>query len=268
MDKKFFLFMITILLMVSTIPMLATAKTAESPQQILLKDLDRLSQEALKLTEEGQFEAAKAKLDELAQRFTQVDLNQSVSLKALELASHSMVKGKLAYANASLDKDEALWHATQIRILIDALTHPHQPIWKGFHMTYLQQISKMIHHSEREEADSLDKSLQEHMKLYLILKPAFAVNHNPSTMDKIDSLYGILQQETHQEKVNWGTVETSLDQLKGLTGNLFLGQEDPTFAWYISSNSPVAMITLIGLILLTVLTYVGWRMYMGQRYSV
>lgn len=171
MVRKLYLLLLTILLMVSSVPVFASEKEAAS-QQHLLQDLDRLSQEALKLTEQGQFEEAKQRLDALAQRFTQINFHNRMSIEALELASNSMVQGKQAYTETNPDKNEALWHATQIRILIDALTHPNQPIWKGYHMTYLEQVGKMLHHSERKEIEDLSNALHEHYQLYTILKPA------------------------------------------------------------------------------------------------
>ncbi|WP_164984950.1 sporulation protein YpjB [Ammoniphilus sp. CFH 90114] len=264
MKKKLYLLLITILLMVWCLPALTLGEQEETHKD-LLQTLDRLSQEVLSHTEQGQIAEAKAKLDELAQGFTQIGFHKKISIEALELASNSLVQGKQVYAAVSPDKKEALWHATQIRLLIDALTHPNQPIWKGYHMTYLEQVSKMIHHSERKQVNDLSNALQENLKLYMILKPSFAVNHSPSTMQMLDSLYNFLQQQSRLDEVNWLAVQSALEQLREVTGNVFLGKEEFTFAWYISSNSPIAMITLMGLILLSSLSYVGWRMYMGQR---
>lgn len=267
MNKRFYRLMITILLMVLCLPAIVSADQ-EISQQELMQNLDRLSQEVLRHTEHGEILEAKAKLDELAQGFTQVGFHKKISIEALELASNALVQGKQVYAAVSPDKKEALWHATQIRLFIDALTHPNQPIWRGYHMTYVEQVSKMIHHSQRKEVSDFHTALQEHMQLYVILKPSFAVNHSPSTMQMLDSLYNFLQQQSRQSEVNWLAVQSALEQLREVTGNVFLGKEEFTFAWYISSNSPIAMITLMTMILFTALSYVGWRMYRAQRFSI
>lgn len=265
MEKRLYLLILAIFLMVFLIPQ--SVSNAESGDQgrNVLQDLDRLSQEMLELTEQGSMVKAKDKLDELADLFPKIGVEKSMSIEALKIASDTIVQGKRAYTDVSPDRKEMLWHATQIRLLIDALTHPNQPIWKGYHMTYVEQVSKLIHLAERKEQNVLSKALQDHLKLYTILKPAFAVNHSASTLEMLDSLYNFLIQQSRENQVQWDAVQQATQQLQEITGNIFLGKDQNTFSWYLSSNSPVAMITIMSLILLTVLSYSAWKMYQGEQ---
>lgn len=268
MEKRLYLLILAILLMVSLIPQSFVRAESESTGQTILQDLDHLSQEVLELTERGNIAEAKGKLERLADLFTKIGVEKNMSIEALEIASDTLVQGKRVYTDVTPDRKEMLWHATQIRILIDALTHPNQPIWKGYHMTYVEQVSKIIHLAGRKEQSDLSKALQDNIKLYTILKPAFAVNHSASTMEMLDSLYNFLLQQSHESQVKWEAVQQSSQQLQEITGNVFLGKDQNTFSWYISSNSPVAMISLMSFILVTVLTYSAWRMYRGEQVQV
>lgn len=256
---------LTIFLMVFLIPQSIGKAETEGTGESILQDLDRLSHEVLELTEQGRMVQAKEKLDQLANLFPKIGVEKNMSIEALKIASDTIVQGKRAYTDVTPDRKEMLWHATQIRLLIDALTHPNQPIWKGYHMTYVEQVSKLIHLAQRKEQSNLAKALQDHLKLYTILKPAFAVNHSASTMEMLDSLYNFLLQQSRENQVQWDAVQQSTQQLKEVTGIIFLGKDQNTFSWYLSSNSPAAMISLISLILLTVLSYSAWKMYQGEQ---
>ncbi len=265
MEKKLYLMILAILLMVFLIPQSFGKAETKGTGQSILQNLDRLSQEVLELTERGSMTEAKDKLEQLAELFTKIGVEKNMSIEALEMASDTIVQGKRAYTDVTPDRKEMLWHATQIRLLIDALTHPNQPIWKGYHMTYVEQVSKLIHLAGRKEQSDLSKALQDNLKLYVILKPAFAVNHSAPTLEMLDSLYNFLLQQSHENKVQWDAVQQTTQLLQEVTGNIFLGKDQNTFSWYISSNSPVVMISLVSLILLTVLTYSAWKMYRGEQ---
>ena len=268
MVKKFSCSILVILLIVSLSFPISSAAELKNDGTNRMDTLDRLSQEVVILTEKGQLAAAKGKLDELAEVFTQLGTEKKISIEALELASSTIVQGKRALADTTPDSKEIQWHATRIRILIDAITHSNQPLWKSYHTTYLEQVSKMHHLAGRSQQEDLRKALQQNYQLYITLKPAIALNHSPSTVQMMDSLYYFLSQQSHEQKVQWEAVQQSLEQLRELTGNVFLGKEQNTFSWYMSSNSPMAMISMISFILVTVLSYCAWRMYRGERMGV
>lgn len=268
MIKKWTCIMLTILLMVSLGFPTAFAADVETEDSNKMSSLDRLSQEVVILTEKGQFAQAKGKLDQLAEIFTGLGTEKRISIEALELASSTIVQGKMALADVTPDTKKIHWHVTRIRILIDALTHTNQPLWKSYYTTYLEQVSKMHHQAGRSKQEDLRNTLEQNYQLYITIKPAIALHHSPSTVQMLDSIYSFLTQQSHSEVVQWEAVQQTLEQLREYAGNIFLGKEQNTFSWYISSNSPVVMISIMCLILVTVLSYSAWRMYRGERMGV
>ncbi|RKD25736.1 hypothetical protein BEP19_01990 [Ammoniphilus oxalaticus] len=249
-----------------------TVTAAESEgrnnQQNNMETLDRLSQEIVTLVEQEQLAHAKGKLEQLGELFTHIGTERRISIEALELATQTIVQGKKALADVTPDKKEAILRAKQIRILVDALSHPNQPIWKSYHSTYSQQVGEMMNQAGRSRQEGLRKSLQLNYQLYSTLKPAIALNQTPSTIQMMDSIYQFINQQAHGQDVDWEATQNSLQQLQEVTGNLFLGKEQNTLALYMNSNSPIAMISMISLILFTALSYVAWRMYRGTRFQM
>jgi sporulation protein YpjB len=268
MNKRLCIFVLIGLVIILSLVAISAWGKEESPAETsYFLQLDDLSQQVVEFTKQGDFEEAKLKLDELAQLFTQIGEEKKISIEALDVATNTIVMGKRSFNRATTDKDQLTWHAHQIRVLIDAITHPNEPIWKSYHTSYLEQIGKMIHLSSRKQQKDLTVALQDNLKLYNILKPAFAVTQNPQTVEVLDSVYTFLLQETRNDIQNWEAMQGSLEQLRQTTDNIFLGKEQFTLSWYISSNSPTVMILLMTSILLTALSYVGYKMYRGAQHT-
>jgi|GEM_PF-6055948 len=265
MDKKWYrLFLISFLnlaILGLLTAVIAQAEGKSSPPN--LDKLDRLSMDMVTLAKEGELNFAKEKLDNITQLFIQMDLEQSLSVRDRQLLADTLIQGKRLLSETDPNPKEVMWHVYRIRMMVDALTHPNEPIWKGFQSLYTEQINKMMLLSARKDRVELLKTIQEHTHLYQILRPAFAFSQPPKQMDQMDMLYSFILQETRSKTPEWQKLGESLGELRLQADKMFLGRDVSTFSRYISSNSPVAMISMMGMILITVLSYVAWRMYRG-----
>ncbi|MBP1933418.1 sporulation protein YpjB [Ammoniphilus resinae] len=265
MDKKWYrLFLISFLNLAILGLLTAVIAQAEgkSSQPSLVK-LDRLSMDMVTLAKEGNLKFAKEKIDDITQLFIQMDLEKNLSIKDRQLLGDTLTQGKKMLSAEDSNPKEVMWHVYRIRMMVDALTHPNEPIWKGFHPLYAEQINKMMLLSARKDRVDLVKTIQEHTHLYQILRPAFAFSHPAKQLDQMDMLYNSILQETRSKTPEWQKVGESLGELRLQADQMFLGRDVSTFSRYMSSNSPIAMISMMGMILITVLSYVAWRMYRG-----
>ncbi|HJV46387.1 MAG TPA: sporulation protein YpjB [Bacillota bacterium] len=265
MYKKLYILLIlifTILLSYTPIALGATDYSQTNPSATL----DQLSEQLLELTEQGKFAEAKQRLDELSSLYPQVGA-QKLSIEALAIVSETLVNAKRSFAAVRPDKNAMLWSANQVRLLMDALTHPNQPMWKSYHSIYRNQIDKMIAAVDKGDSKSFNNELKDNLNLYNLLRPCFAIHQTPQTIEMMDSLYNFLVKRTQLEQLNGTEVHSSLEQLRQVSDGVFLGKEQNTLSLTLSSNSPITMITIMSSILLSVLTYVGWRMYCGTRYT-
>jgi sporulation protein YpjB len=242
----------------------ANAEPAQLPQQ----DLDRLSQDVLILTEQNQFAVAKGKLNDLATLFPKVIAQKKLSIEAIELAINTLTTGKRAFAAIKPQKQELLGHALQIRIMVDALTHPNQPMWKDYHQKYIEQINEMITIAGKQDKEALIQAMRRYIKLYTNLKPALAMSQKPETIEMLDSINRFVIKQIDQGSVDWQVTQRTLEQLRDVSDNVFLGKDQFTFGSHLQSSSPYRAFSLVFAFLLTALTYVGWKMYRGNRYSV
>jgi sporulation protein YpjB len=244
------------------------AMGAEETSQVVNMDtMDQLSEQVLKLTEQGKFVDAKQKLDQLSSLYTQIGAEKKISIEALAVVTEAVIEAKKSFAAVHADKSEMLENASKLRLITDAITHPNQPIWKGYHTKFSSQISQLLVLTEKGAIKPFNTQLQENMKLYNVLKPCFAINQTPQTIEMMDSIYNFLDKRVDIAKPDWSAIRNSLDHLRQVSDNVFLGKEQNTLAFY-NNNSPITMIAIMSTILLSVLSYVGWKMYHGTRYNV
>jgi sporulation protein YpjB len=242
----------------------AYAESAQSSQQ----DIDRLSQDVLILTEQNQFAQAKGKLNELATLFPKLIAQKKLSIEAIQLAANTLTSGKRAFAAIKPEKQVLLEHAQRIRLMIDALTHPNQPMWKDYHQKYIEQVNELIAIAEKRDKTALAQAMRRYIQLYTNLKPALAMSLKPEAIEMLDSINRFIIKQIDQGPSDWQAITKALEQLRDASDNIFLGNDQFVFGTHLEPSAPYKAFSIVFAFLLSALTYTGWKMYRGKRYSV
>ncbi len=254
------LFMTILIVLIVSYMIFSQAFAIEQPSQ----ELDQLSKQVYDLTKTKQYEKAKEKMDELAKVFTAQVSDKNPDIESLDIMTRTIVQGKRAFAMVELDDDRLNWHALQIRLMTDALTHQHQPLWKNYYKTYMEQVNLMISSVSRREADGFREALEKNYQLYATLRPAVAVSHSISTVEMMDSLYQFLHNKKKNPHSSWEELNGGLTQLKESVEQLFSANSRDAYS-PVNGSSPLGIIIAVAAMVLSTLTYVGWKKYKGER---
>lgn len=230
-----------------------------------LQKLDQLSEEVYNLTKSQQYDAAKDKLEQLSETFASTYSENKMDIESLEIFTRTIVNGKRAFSTVAIDEDRLLWHALQIRLMIDSFSHRYQPLWKNYYSTYAEQINRLLMFASRQDAQSYNQELEKNHQLYLTLRPAILVNQSVQTIEMFDSLYQFLGTKESKTSASWEEITGGLEQLKQAVQQVFLGADKDTAAMNMAGGSPYVIITGIAAIVITTLTYVAWRKYRGEK---
>jgi sporulation protein YpjB len=241
--------------------------SARVPEQTMsvYQKMDVLSQDVYQLTKEAKYGEAKKKLAELGILFAGTKPPKGLSIEAVNALSDTIVKAKRAFAAVEAEPNRLLWHALQVRLAIDSLTHEKQPLWKNYYNSYQEHINKMMLLSAGRKQAEFSRAFVQNLQLYQTLKPAITVAASSQQLEMLSSLYSFLLQETRKVEYNWDAITNALTELNRLVDAIFIGEDQSTFAPGMPPESPLLIIALFASVVLTSLGYVGWKKYKAEQ---
>lgn len=241
-----------------------SAKVPEQTMSVYQK-MDVLSQDVYQWTKEGKYAEVKGKLEELGRLFAETKPPKGLSIEAINVLSDTIIKAKRAFTAAEADPNRLLWHALQLRLSIDSLTHEKQPLWKNYYSSYQEHVNKMMLLSASRKQGEFSRTFAQNLQLYQTLKPALTVSISIQQMEMLHSIYSFLLQETRKADYNWEAIANALTELKRLVDIIFIGEDQSTLAPGMPPESPLLIISLFASIVLTSLGYVGWKKYRAEQ---
>lgn len=241
--------------------------SARVPEQTMpvYQKMDVLSQDVYQLAKEGKYPEAKEKLASLGALFAETKPPKGLSIEAVNALSDTIIKAKRAFAAVKLEPNRLLWHALQIRLAIDSLTHEKQPLWKNYYSSYQEHINKMMLLGAGHKQAEFSQAFAQNLQLYQTLKPAITVAASAQQMEALYSIYSFLLQETRKAEYNWEGITNALTELNRLVDAIFVGEDRSAFAPGMPPDSPLLIIALFASVILTSLGYVGWRKYKAEQ---
>lgn len=233
-------------------------KSEEQPQ---FSQVDKLAEELLTLTKKGEMEQARAKIQSLAELFPSQTLPVSIKIESLNAVTQSILAARNVFTSGKADDAKLLWHATQVRVAIDALTHQNQAMWRNYYAPFVSQMQNLLQASVERDAGELRDQFAENYRLFLAIKPAMSVQLPEAEMEKISGAYESLVKEIRNETVDWQLVRETLRELNGTISSAFLGEDKHALSDWIDSRSLIMLSTSIGTLVSMTLAYVAWRKY-------
>ncbi|MGO0061036.1 sporulation protein YpjB [Brevibacillus fluminis] len=257
---------ILLLLLVSGLalswPMYTILSSMEkSDEQQQFSRVDKLAEELLALTKKGDMEQARIKIQNLADIFPSQTLPVSIKIESLNAVTQSILAARNVFSAGKADDDKLLWHATQVRVAIDALTHPNQAMWRNYYTSFTSQMQNLLQASVERDAEELRDQFAENYRLFLAIKPAMSVQLPEPEMEKINASYDALIKQVRNETVDWQVVRETLRDLNASISAAFLGDDRHAISDWLDTRSLVMLSASIGTLVSITLAYVAWRKY-------
>jgi sporulation protein YpjB len=237
-------------------------------EQEHLAELDKLAGEMLELTKQGDIEGAQQKIKLLADRFPNLTLPVTIRIESLNAVTQSILAAKKSFSSPKTNEEQLLWHATQVRVAIDALSHVHQPMWRSYYASYATQMQNLMQSSVERDINLFRTQFEENYRLYLAIKPGMSVQLPEEQMNQIGTAYDTISKEMRNSTMEWQVVREALRELSGIMQSAFIGEDKSAIAMLMLPGSPLMPIVTIVALLIVTLTYVGYRKYAGQQVRV
>ncbi|QOR65250.1 sporulation protein YpjB [Cytobacillus suaedae] len=222
--------------------------------------LDELSGQALLMVKQERYEEAKQLLQQFSNDFLLNFRNGTFSMDELRVITVTHNSALEAVTSTSNNYEERLTKVTQFRLVVDAISSEHQPLWTEMEDSIMTTFSVMKQHVlEDGDNQSYQHQLNIFLKKFDIIHPSIQVDLPSSQIQKMDSHIHFLD-SYRNEGLKKSTRIQQMEQmeldLKELFDKMTEDEADPSLIWVMISTGSIIILTL---------SYVGWRKYKGDK---
>ena len=262
---RYLLFFLTIGLLLSWPIHTLYTKLDRPEEEKRLYEMDRIASDLLEYVRKGDMVGAQESIEKLSMRFPNQSLPVPIRIETLNAVTQSILAAKQSILSPNESTEQLLWHATRVRVAIDALTHQHQPMWRNYYTAFLTQVQNLQQSAVERDFETFHEQFEEHYRLFLAIKPAMSIHLAETKMTAISTAYEQINKEMRKGEKDWQLVREALRDLHGLMEGVFVGEEKSAFArLMMRPDSPMLIMSSIIIAVLLSLAYVAYRKYQAE----
>ncbi|NHN28698.1 hypothetical protein G9U52_02500 [Paenibacillus sp. S3N08] len=233
------------------------------PAQDQLQKLELLNQTAddmYKKVMQGDLAGGRAALQQLSEQIPQIRYEGITTLEGLNALTTTITQSKRVFNAVNLSPEEGQVSVATIRLATDALTHPREPMWIQHYRLLqddLEQMERSMHAQNKPELLAADAKFRQHIA---VLHPSLLISRDPIEIEKLDSLVLFISDQVRSEQELYKQILNVMPSLRHTIDVLFLKKEATAYLPIIDDHNPILWTLVMGTIILTVLSFVAWRL--------
>ncbi|MDF2636650.1 MAG: sporulation protein [Pelosinus sp.] len=237
-----------------------TPITVYANEQTPIEKLDMISDEALQMMKFHRYEDAKKLLDYFSEQFTNIyNNNHSFTMDELRIVTVSHDEAMEAAVNSSMEYEERVTKMTKFRLVVDAISTSHQPLWIEMKESILTAFQQAKEAANSGDSAHFHTNFNTFLSLYNVIYPSMKIDVSVENIQKLDARINYID-EYRSEVVNNMKSQQELEgletDLKDLFENMDEDEADPSLWWVIISTGSIIILTL---------SYVGWRKFQAEK---
>ncbi|MDQ0898353.1 MULTISPECIES: sporulation protein YpjB [unclassified Paenibacillus] len=245
------------------------AKPIDPEQVERIAFLNQIADDMYKQTMDGQVTEARNKLMQMSDQIPKIHFEGITSVEGLNALTETITQAKRVYNAAAYSPEEGQIAVAKIRLATDALTHKNQPMWLQYYKVLQNDTNSLnedVKANKQKEALANFGKLSQHIA---IIHPSLLISRDAASVEKLDSLLAFIRTNLNSQPMSTRQLESGLDHLNHVLDDLFLKNKDAiAFVPITDPRQPIIWSLGIGLIIVSVLSFVGWRMYQSGRHIV
>ncbi|NOU72051.1 hypothetical protein GC098_11570 [Paenibacillus sp. LMG 31458] len=245
------------------------AKPIDPEQVERIAFLNQIADDMYKQTMDGQVTEARNKLMQMSDQIPKIHFEGITSVEGLNALTETITQAKRVYNAAAYSPEEGQVAVAKIRLATDALTHKNQPMWLQYYKVLQNDTNNLtedVKANKQKEALANFGKLSQHIA---IIHPSLLISRDAASVEKLDSLLAFIRTNLNSQPMSTRQSESGLDHLNHVLDDLFLKNKDAiAFVPITDPRQPIIWSLGIGLIIVSVLSFVGWRMYQSGRHIV
>ncbi|PLS16334.1 sporulation protein YpjB [Bacillus sp. M6-12] len=252
MLKKILLLFIAVM----SVPMFAVYAQSSAS----LGKLDDISDEALQLARLHRYDDSAKMLTYFSEKFLEATGEEKLfsmdELRIITVAHNDAVK---AVKDSGQDDKEKINSITKFRLVMDAVQSTHQPLWTSMEDQIMGTFSQAKDAVLSKDSQQFENQLDQLLAQYDIIQPSLKIDLDPERVQKLDARLSFINQyrpQVFSEKASQKELDELHDDLASIFDEMTEDETDPSLWWVIFTT---------GSIIISTLSYVGWRKYKGDK---
>ncbi|MDO8225478.1 sporulation protein YpjB [Bacillus cabrialesii] len=250
---------LTICLLIALIFYNGNAKAAERGS---LEELNDLSDTVFQMTRQSKYEEALQVLAyfektlKSAGKKQQEPMLTGAQIRQITLGYNDMVR---SLKQADTSDTQKLRAAAQFRMLMDAVDNRSDPLWGSLEKPIMEAFAELKLDIQKNGSTSFHEKWNEFISLYDLIYPSLTIDVSEDQLETVSKHIDVIEQEEFQQMTESTKLERlSLLQhdLKNVFDRVEEDDADPSLLWVIITT---------GSIIITALTYVGYRKYKAEK---
>ena len=226
-----------------------------------LQELNELSDTVFQLTRQTQYHEAVQILQyfedrlKAAEKSEAEDVMTATEIRQVTLAYHDVLKSLEDKETEQTDKLKA---AAQFRMLMDALESDHDPLWSSLKKPIMDSFQALKAGIQKEDGMTFQEKWNHFLSLYDTIYPSLTIDVPPKQLKSVSSHIDVVEHGDFQQMTESSKLErlTALEKdLEDVFNQVEEDDADPSLLWVILTT---------GSIILSTLTYVGFRKYKAE----
>jgi sporulation protein YpjB len=164
-----------------------------------------------------------------------------------------------AAVNSSMEYEERVTKMTKFRLVVDAISTSHQPLWIEMKESILTAFQQAKEAANSGDSAHFHTNFNTFLSLYNVIYPSMKIDVSVENIQKLDARINYID-EYRSEVVNNMKSQQELEgletDLKDLFENMDEDEADPSLWWVIISTGSIIILTL---------SYVGWRKFQAEK---
>ncbi|MGO4271649.1 sporulation protein YpjB [Paenibacillus sp. TAF58] len=266
------IFLLAVVISISSACGVSTSTNGQAAKQVdpvqveRIAFLNQIADDMYKQAMDGQVTEARNKLMQMSDQIPKIHFEGITSVEGLNALTETITQAKRVYNAAAYSPEEGQIAVAKIRLATDALSHKNQPMWLQYYKV-LQNDTNIL--NEAVKANKQNEALASFGKLsqhIAIIHPSLLISRDATSVEKLDSLLAFIRTNLNSQPMSTRQLESGLGHLNQVLDDLFLKNKDAiAFVPITDPRQPIIWSLGIGLIIISVLSFVGWRMYQSGR---
>ncbi|WP_280768205.1 sporulation protein YpjB [Salipaludibacillus daqingensis] len=251
----------SILTMMLLLIVFTGASNAYGEEEKHWSELNQKSDTILQYVKQHHYDEAAEMLDHFGELFLKIDRTKyELTMNELQVITSTYDEAVHAVKSASLSHRERIFHAYQLRLLMDIYVNEDDPLWLKLKEPMLSSLNELLT-SKQGTTELSVKKVNHFLSYYETAKPTWKVSLSPQRLQRIDSQIEYLKKMMDEGDVSQQEWDQHMERIEKELLVIFAGEgtekeSDPSLYWLI--------ITISGAIFSS-LSYVGWKKYRAQQ---
>lgn len=268
LKRSFVIFLLGILFLIEGGKLGTTwaEETMKNQDMVEREQWANLASQVAKRVKEGNLSEARNQLAILSNRFSKANFQkESLEIEALHALASVLLEMERALNQVKPNEIILLRAAERLEMAFDALTHPHQPMWKQYDHTLSQHLNIAQEAVQLKNKEAVQEAIRQFYDDYQLIRPALIVSKRPATVNRLDSIITWIRSTEE-----WPKLKQGLTQLQRMIHPLFHGTDqevilmgdgvDQELIWWTSLWVTLFIVSGLG--------YVSWRKFQAMKKGI